>query len=142
LEAGWHGVCVDIEDHSNSWLAYPDAKFIKADARTINWTELIQFKNGIRMVDYASIDVDFLTYETLKNLFMHGIHFRCATIEHDAYRFGDTLREPERKLMEVMGYRRILSDVGHNGFPYEDWYLHPSVENWEEIQAKAELLHQ
>lgn len=141
LEKGWHGVCVDIQDHSNEWIPYPNAKFIKHDATTINWRELIEFRDGVRMVDYASIDVDFFTYDTLKNLFMHGIAFKCATIEHDAYRFGDTLRQPERMLMEVMGYRRILSDVGHSGFPYEDWYLHPSVQNWEEITTKAEQLH-
>ena len=53
--------------------------------------------------------------------------FRVITIEHDAYRFGDTYRIPEREFLYKHGYILVTSNVNSNGHVYEDWWVHPEL---------------
>ena len=131
LENGWVGVGIDVEDKKTEWSEYPSCVFIQADATTYPWKE-----TGVpKMVEYASVDVDIMSFAALKNLILNGIEFRCATVEHDFYRFGDKIRQPQRLIMAEYGYIRVRSDVSHNGCAYEDWYVHPTVKNRDCIEA-------
>lgn len=119
LEDGWKGVGVDAQNWSEQWARYPAMKFIHGDARAVNWED--------QRVNYLSCDVDANTLAAMENLFRCGVMFTCATVEHDAYRFGDGPREALRALMQSRGYEAALLDVSHNGSPYEDWWIAASL---------------
>ena len=51
--------------------------------------------------------------------------FKVITIEHDAYRYGDLYRNSEREILAALGYYLLCPDVSNDGYPYEDWWIHP-----------------
>jgi hypothetical protein len=87
------------------------------------------------------VDVDENTLATLQVLPLDDYRFSVITIEHDAYRLGDTLRNEERVILEKYGYVRLFSDVlvplgcGAGGdHPFEDWWIDPASFNAEKIK--------
>lgn len=128
-EVGWHGWALDIApEFEPMWPAERKTKFVLADATTIDWRGLV---GDVGVIDYLSLDIDEneprnLVTTILTNLFAAGLTFRCATIEHDAYRFGDSPRIPIRNLMFAAGYNLAHADVEirkGNGKPFEDWWV-------------------
>ena len=51
--------------------------------------------------------------------------FKIITIEHDAYRFGDTYRIKEREILNHYGYELLFANVTFQGSEFEDWWIHP-----------------
>ena len=82
---------------------------------------------GTISVDYLSLDLEppAVTLECLKSIPFDRFDFGVITFEHDAYRAGDTVREPSRLLLEENGYERICSNVELEGLTFEDWYCNP-----------------
>lgn len=138
LEKGWLGVNIDAQDHSKEWNTFHGAKFIQADATTLNWRSLVNQWTIPKFVDYASIDVDENSFLALKTIIEADIVFSCATVEHDFYRFGNKQRNAQRELMKKQGYVLLVADVSHNGSPYEDWYVHDSVPD--QLEMLEEIL--
>jgi len=122
---GWAGWLVDIGAEPIKLCGeMRSARAICADATQIDWRAL---GLGEARVDYLSLDIDDWTLAALENLLRHGVSFRVATIEHDAYRLGDKLRIPERELLINAGYVLDRADVfasGYPDFPFEDWWVH------------------
>lgn len=109
---GWSGTLLDVGDGAGKDRLNP---FIRDDAKTHKW-------DLPPMIDYLSLDVDESTLEALKNLPLKSTRFKVITIEHDAYRFGDTLRGPQRKILKELGYTLVCGDVS-NPTPFEDWWV-------------------
>ena len=133
-ENGWRGICVDGQDFSSNWANYKEIKFINHDATNVDWKSIIETPF---VVNYASVDVDNATFDALKNLLNSGIQMVCATVEHDAYRFGDTLRSKERQIMKEFGYTLVRENVKSRGCEYEDWYVGETVCNIEAIKKEV-----
>lgn len=138
LEMGWSGICIDIEERSKEWSEYDNVHFIQGDATKLNWIQIESKYIIPGVIDYVSFDVDRFTFDAVQNFLEYGLSFKCATVEHDAYRFGDDLRIPERNILEKFGYKRVRSDVSHNNMPYEDWYIDPLLVNQEELEKEME----
>ena len=112
-QEGWTGILVDVDDTAKG----RKTPFVRGDATKIR-LPLPDY------VDYLSLDIDFGTYDALVNILSHGVKFGIITIEHDAYRFGDELRVPERALLNAAGYTLICADVcGIPEAPFEDWWV-------------------
>lgn len=79
----------------------------------------------VKDFDYLSLDVDSATTDTLKKILKGGITFRCATVEHDSYRFGPVPRDAMRGLLIEAGYSVARSDVlgADKVSPFEDWWI-------------------
>lgn len=135
-EIGWDGYCID-----NAWCDYSSRKstFVLADATTLDYKTL----DLPPVIDYVSIDVDECSTQALVQFLRSGYTARVITIEHDAYRFDDELRMPQRLLLRQAGYsllygnvcfsvRRQDGTVQLNAF--EDWWVSPQ-ENlaWEKV---------
>jgi hypothetical protein len=129
-EVGWRGWCIDINPvYAEAHARERKSPFIAADARSIDWLELIG--STPIPIDYLSLDIDEnhdrdLAVTILENLFIAGLRFRCMTIEHDKYKFGDRPRNQIRDLCFGYGYRLAYGDVEirkGNGKPFEDWWL-------------------
>lgn len=136
LERGWKGFCVDIEPRHEEWKEFPNARFFQADARTFDWSAILPV---FTFVDYASVDVDILTYNALENLIKCGCMMRCATVEHDSYRFGEMMQHLQQELMKRNHYIMVAEDISSNGCCYEDWYVHESVKDLERIKKEVAL---
>lgn len=138
-EVGWTGVLVEI-DPQYAALTREKRKstLITADARAIDWPRVLYMPDGVCTVDYLSLDIDEneerdLATTILTNLFNAGVSWRCATIEHDGYRYGDNPRLKIRDLMQANGYTlaRANVEIGQyrggygagNGKPFEDWWV-------------------
>lgn len=122
-QVGWTGVCVEIE-HSLCELLRVQRKAVvrEGDAIKMPWG------HPWRAGDYLSLDIDGATLDVLRKLMEAKYKFLVITIEHDAYRFGDTLRIPEREILTAAGYVLVRPDVCCTpGMPFEDWWVTPEL---------------
>lgn len=130
-QRGWRGFLFDIdprwEDRSKQTRVSP---FILADVSTFDWDQFLT-DNGLvgSCLDYLSFDVDEASLSTLRRFPFDKVSFRVCTIEHDRYRFGDAVATEMRDILREHGYRLVCKDVANQGNPYEDWYVHPSLQS-------------
>lgn len=124
---GWTGLAVDIRDLGHLWKAQRTTPFLSADAITLDWNSVLSKHFGdTHVIDYLSFDVDDATRPTFKNFPFDNYTFRTITIEHDAYRVGNGLRDDLRSRLTSLGYVLICANVVmENHGPFEDWWVHP-----------------
>lgn len=115
---GWRGTLIDNSESAAAISAGRPSKFIYQDATQVDYSFLP------KVVDYLSLDVDENSYEVLARLPLDKTRFRAMTIEHDAYRFSQKLREPMIQLLENYGYDILCADVC-NPWPFEIWAVDP-----------------
>ena len=124
-ENGWRGWQVD-NDHNAVELCRCERPgsfaVVEADATKVCF-DFMSHKD----VDYLSLDIDHGTLDALRNVLRQGITFQVATVEHDAYRFGDELRVEERRLLLAAGYVLDRADVESQGCPFEDFWVVPAL---------------
>jgi hypothetical protein len=122
-QIGWTGALLDNDAYCCDLCRQKrKAAVFEGDSTKFDYKGLLPIDN----FDYLSLDVDNATLETLKKLLSDGITFRCATIEHDMYRFGPGPRDEMRALLTAAGYKLAKADVcdsGHPDMPYEDWWI-------------------
>lgn len=130
LELGWKGAGIDMDDHAAEWAAVsPSMLFVQADVTAPDFTLISMAEKPL---EHLSVDVDEYSFVAILRLVQWGCRPQSITIEHDAYRFGDCLRGPQRKLLEKLGYVRVASDL----HCFEDWWLDPRHPRFDEIAAK------
>lgn len=121
---GWTGLLFDMDPNAVKLCREMRCnQVIHADTTAFDWAGVPNKK-----FDYLSLDVDSATLDTLRGLLKGGIEFRIATIEHDSYRFGDIPRDTMRHLLVDAGYVLFMADVMHNSCPFEDWWIHPTLQ--------------
>lgn len=114
-QVGWRGLLMDNSPEAQKASVGRISRFILADATIYRFPEP-------ERIDYLSLDIDAGTLSALMNLPLNKTRFSIITIEHDAYRFGDTLRAPMRKILKNFGYNLVCADV-KNPDPFEDWWV-------------------
>jgi hypothetical protein len=119
LENKWNGVGADIHDYSHQWEIYPNFQFHKMDVTLKNNIDLL-FSKCPNVVEFLSLDVDEAGLVTLQNIDLDAFKFKCICIEHDYYRFGESLRHSQRKILEQK-YTRVIQTQA------EDWYVDYSL---------------
>lgn len=127
-QVGWKGLCMDCIPGCVDSHKVRKSRFALGDARNFPWLEEFQkcgFKDAI---DYLSLDVDDLGLEVMKTLPFDSVFFCTMTIEHDAYRIGNGMRDAMREFLQKRGYKLVCSDVCWNGgLPLEDWWVHRGI---------------
>jgi len=120
-EIGWRGSLIDNSTEAKDWcLQNRRSPFHLLDASKMPWgTEFIDR-------DYLSLDVNGASLAALMAIPLVRVRFKAITIEHDAYRFGDSLRAPQREILQKAGYTLVRPDVS-NPDPFEDWWLNFSL---------------
>jgi hypothetical protein len=132
----WRGIMVEYND---SYLpsykqVRPNSIHLIQDATTIDYKSVFERNNMPFAFDYLQIDLEAdtgSTLQTLQNLDIQVFDkykFATVTFEHDIYRtnFGNT-RSVSRDIFNRRGYVRVFEDINDNGYPYEDWYVHPDL---------------
>jgi hypothetical protein len=133
---GWTGITIDYgSDYAEKHLSVRKMPLQVMDMTLIDWDAFIA--NNIILqstVDYLSFDIDEASLPVLRKFPFNKLHFRALTIEHDAYRFGDSTRQEMRQILQNAGYELLVANVmihfdspetkSLNGFvPFEDWYV-------------------
>ena len=123
-EYNWYGIGIDIRDFNDQWKIRK-SKFIKENALTINYDEILKEISVNNRMDYLSLDLEppEITYEALKILISSKFRFSVITYEHDEYRGYSHIKENSRKLFQEMNYILIKGDVGAPEYCAEDWYI-------------------
>lgn len=125
---GWRGLCVDRDANAVAeFKAQRTSTFLLADAKQLDWTSTLA-THGFTEVDYLSLDCDENTLDIARNLFP-AVRFQAATIEHDAYQFGEVPRAAMRQMLQERGYVMVAGNVcgsGDRKFPFEDWWVSPA----------------
>ena len=120
---GWTGIAVDIKDYSKEW-EIRTTPFIQADALECDWGYILP----PFVIDYLSLDIDgpgdrFKALERIVTV----REFKIITVEHDRY-LKDHLQleaEPQRELLNRLGYQLVCKDVRADTRPFEDWWVNP-----------------
>jgi len=121
----WKTICVDLEEHSESWKSFPNAKFYSMDFTKKENVEFIlsQLPN---VVDFLSLDIDDFTIDGLKLIDFTKVKFKCICIEHNKYLGNRGIqRHEQRQILEAAGYTMVVKNL-HN---YEDWWINGSLVN-------------
>jgi hypothetical protein len=129
-KVGWSGYLFDI----NSGLVEETKKtrlspFTLADMTTFDWNTFLETNNLVNIrIDYLSFDIDEASLVSLRRFPFDKVSFNVCTIEHDRYRFGQPVADEIREILQQNGYHMVCKDVSNVGNPFEDWYVHASVQ--------------
>ena len=131
LESQFNWIGVSIEwsgDLVNLWQSARTNYCHCADATLVDYDELIQRHFTTQHIDYLQLDIDPAsnTLKALLKINFFKYSFSVITFEHDVYTGTVFEREASRKILESHGYIRVISDVLHDGLPFEDWYINPN----------------
>jgi hypothetical protein len=121
---GWVGCLLD----NDAYCCDQCRKLRKSPVFEVDSTTFDYKKLPALDFDYMSLDVDSATLASLTKLLADGVTFRCATIEHDSYRFGPGPRDAMRAMLTAAGYKLAVADVCNPEsptMPYEDWWIDP-----------------
>ena len=142
----WTGTSIEIrKDLSDEYkAARPNTKVLCDDATKINYEKVLKeiAKDGI--VDYLQLDCDpsRTTFEILLSIPFHKYKFGVITYEHDHYLdMTNSYRIKSRKILEAEGYTLVVGNVGLNGCPFEDWWIHPDLVSSEFVAKIQHLQH-
>jgi hypothetical protein len=127
---GWTGYLFDMDAQwAQPTQATRTSTFVCTDVASFDWRAFLIRENLVGAhIDYLSFDVDEASLATLERFPFDMVTFGICTIEHDAYRFGVPRAVRMREILQSHGYQIVCKDVKHEGFPYEDWYVHPSAQ--------------
>lgn len=144
MDLGWRGFMVEYDiSYEHSYLQKrPKSIPLMRDATKIDYRKEFEKHSFPKVVDYLQIDLEvenrstLTTLENLEKQCMRDYTFRVITFEHDIYR-GDffNTRSKSRYIFDKHGYELVFKDVKHNGFSYEDWYVHPDHVDMEYIHT-------
>ncbi len=122
----WIGISIDNSDNfQKDWSVFRTNPLLTEDAIQANYSKILQ--NFPREIDYLSLDIDGYYDVVLQKMPFNDHIFKVITIEHDFYRFGEIYRKKEREILEAQGYYLLCANVMHDGFAFEDWWIHPSA---------------
>jgi hypothetical protein len=126
---GWSGVSIEWNgDLVSLWQSARKNYCHCADATLVNYDDLIQKNFSSNHIDYLQLDIDpsHNTLKALLKLNLFKFSFSVITFEHDVYTGSTFERRASRQIFESHGYTRVISDVLHDGLPFEDWYINPN----------------
>lgn len=144
-EYGWKGIGIDLlEERVTQHQKQRKNPCIQTNAVFTDYNRLLSRYNMPKQIDYLQVDVDFnpQTFEhnslsTLKNVIDCDYRFSVITFEHDVYYTHTEVnsRQAKEKAREILlenGYQLFADNIqDFRGLPFEDWYIDPSIFDWE-----------
>lgn len=145
----WKGIMVEYEPRFLPLYKEhrPRSVHIINDASQVDYKSVFDTLKAPPAMDYLQIDLEEengSTLRTLENLdrnIFDTYTFATVTFEHDIYRSNiHNTRQISREIFAKRGYIPVFQDI-NNGYdyPYEDWYVHPSLVNTTYIQQLKSL---
>lgn len=119
---GWSGICVDADHWDYSCRS---CLYVREDA-----TKWLQHDFKGEVFDYISFDIDDATTLAVEAALKNGVRFKFATVEHDKYRCGYQLQNPQHQLLSAAGYVPMFIDLPtkwDDKMYFEDWWCSRDV---------------
>lgn len=142
----WRGISVDIEKSAQDSFVSNGrtSEFILHDALSLDYNKILSEKFPEGRIDYLMIDIEPTekSLECLKMLPLDKFRFSVITYETDFYdpntplELKEYIKGESRKILKEYGYEMMVGNVCNTSekFPFEDWYVDPSVINPEIIR--------
>ena len=141
----WKGIGIDLmEERVNQHQKQRKNPCIQTNAVFTDYNRLLAKYNMPKQIDYLQVDVDFnpVTFEhnsllTLETVMESDYRFSVITFEHDVYARHPEVntKQAKEKAKEVLlnnGYQLFADNIqDFRGLPFEDWYIDPSIFEWE-----------
>ncbi len=140
-EFDWRGVSVEWDTKfANEFNATRINKCLCEDARLIDYDQILQKISNNNHIDFLQLDVDppQITFEILSKINFDKYSFSVITFEHDSWRGSAVERDASRQILQSHGYTLVLSDVMHDGYEFEDWYVNEKYmvsDNWKKFSG-------
>lgn len=123
LNHKWSGLGFDLNPNiETEWKEYENMHVYCLNV--VDQWEQVSYKIDEMpdVVDYLNIDVDgYPTQHVIERINLKNRKYRCITIEHDAYRFGDIYKTAQRNVLLNNGYEIVITTAA------EDWYVYPNL---------------
>jgi len=141
----WGGLSIDIEKSAqDSFVSNGrSSEFILHDALTLDYDQILSAKFPDGRIDYLMIDIEPTekSLECLKMIPLDKFRFSVITYETDFYdtntplELKEYIKEESRRILKENGYEMMVGNICNTSekFPFEDWYVDPSVINPEII---------
>ena len=129
-DLGWSGVSLEIEPNLVSQFnQYRNNPCLLQDATKFDYGKYFRNNNFPSQIDYLSCDIDpaKITYQALERLPFSKYRFSVITFEHDLYAAGPEIMMKSRRVLEDLGYFRVVSNVLCCGRDFEDWWVDPVI---------------
>lgn len=135
---GWNGLCFDKLEYDD-FTKIRSSKLILGDFSELDVEKIFADESVPSIVDYLSVDIDEKSADALEKIPFHSHDFKIMTIEHDFYRFGDSLRTRQRDIIKNHSqYFLLCSDVDglEDGKTFfEDWWINSRFFDVEKIKS-------
>lgn len=138
IHNNWKGLGFDLKPNlKQEWGIY--SNFIKVSQ--MNVVDEIQEINKQlqelpQIIDYLNVDIDGYPCQfAIENIDHVSRKYKCITIEHDAYRFGEVYKEAQRAKLLSLGYKIVITTAA------EDWYIFPELVSNEAIKILNSIPH-
>lgn len=139
-EYNWKGLMVEYDTSFEELykIHRPNSIYKIADARNVNYRNILDENNYPKNMDYLQIDLDVDNRSTLDTLILLNntvfdkYKFATVTFEHDIYtgNYFNT-QTISQEIFKNRGYVLVFPNVSvfwQGGYkPFEDWYLHPDL---------------
>ncbi len=107
----------DVDSHSAERVTGK-----RYEVETISLTDLLDFHNAPKVVDYLSIDTEGSELVILETFDFEKYQFNVITVEHN---YTETERAGLFSLLTAKGYVRVFESFSGA----DDWYVHSSILN-------------
>lgn len=121
LDLGWSGVGFDMDSRvPDIWGDYLFMKAYNVDVmQSMSYINAIISKISSD-IDYLNLDLDgYASQYAIEKLDFKSKRYKCMTVEHDEYRFGNVYKDAQRKVLLDAGYEIVVETLA------EDWYVDP-----------------
>lgn len=140
----WTGIGVDL-GLEEEWKKERNSKIFLIDATSTVLTRILQQEINCKLIDYLSLDVDVggfrqanLSHLVLPRILDAGISFKCATIEHESFKYGVENRNLMRNTLQNLGYEMLFEGIRFPaGEEFEDWWINPIYFNKNIISKRS-----
>lgn len=154
-DRGWQGIVGDMEGSliSNRKCIKHTGCFGDGQNNTVKSDEILKLYNTPQIIDYLSIDTEGMDFIILKSILDDIFICKVITIEHNLYSMNpgvDHLKLNIFSYLSSKGYIRIIDNAGtkatlknlHSGYPFEDWYINPTLVNYKKCLDKVKYHHE
>ena len=131
-EFQWKGVALEIQTkRANKYNRTRSNPCYAQDALTTDYLNLLKINQAPHVIDFLQIDIEPASnsLKCLKLMPYENYRFNIITFEHDYYSNPNNqqVKNEAYNFLNHLGYKRIVDNVCNKGNPFEDWYVHNSL---------------
>ena len=136
-EFQWTGLAIEYDEGSSNppygWKGYIANRknpCLCEDATKVDYGKILKEYEFKTQIDFLQVDIEPAqhTLNALKAIPHDLYRFSVICFETEIYDIRNILIQKEQfNLLSSLGYKLVAKNVSNNCFPYEDWWVDPSI---------------